>query len=154
MADNKNQSDLFSSREVAEIKRVAGGGNEKKIFFTYGSSNNSNTDSYCDINIKGDNYFLELLIPNDIEIVRLGNSQTLSSFIITDVFATIPIKVDNKTFNITCKVDYNVTSQPSGGTSRVVVVNTQSIFLSYVPKDFQLEPLDITYTVKYYICKQ
>lgn len=26
MADNKNQSDLFSSREVAEIKRVAGGG--------------------------------------------------------------------------------------------------------------------------------
>lgn len=25
MADNKNQSDLFSSREVAEIKRVAGG---------------------------------------------------------------------------------------------------------------------------------
>lgn len=26
MADNKNTSDLFSSREVAEIKRVAGGG--------------------------------------------------------------------------------------------------------------------------------
>lgn len=145
MADNDNISNLFSSREVAEIKRVSGGGGPTQ-FQT--DKINFNTDNVVfDINIEGENYFLELHILNNI-YRTFGTSSTNGGYTFTQPYANISLIIDSgKTFTFVTPLNYTVETDSN---NRRITVFDGSYYLGYIPKGFEIVATNIEISSRYY----
>lgn len=125
MADNKNTSDLFSSREVAEIKRVAGGGGGGLNLESVVISPNVSLDRV----LISDNMYWKVTLSN-LDLPYKIVSGTLS----------IDLKVNTSTLNFVLPLKFNYNNKGSYlfNTVYTVVSLPSSLSVALISSEVQL----------------